>query len=114
MKSQLLLVLTGFLILLSGCEKDMSKFSPSDVLIYSSEFACGNTSIRLAEYEAKQIPYEFREIWLNIDQDPHPVNWDEMWEKAHSIGVTYITFPLVDVKGTILINPTAEEIIKEL
>ncbi len=114
MKSKLLLVIGCLFFTLISCEKDMSKVNPSDVLIYSSEYACSNTERRLLEYDENQIPYTFKEIWLNSSQDPHPENWGEMWEKAHSIGVTYVTFPLVDVKGTILIDPSAKEIIKEL
>ncbi len=114
MKTKLLLVIVCFIITLTSCEKDVSNGNPNDVLVYGSEFACSNTEWRLLEYEENHIPCVFKEIWLNSSKDPHPVNWGEMWEKAHSIGVTYVTFPLVDVKGTILINPSAQERIKEL
>ncbi len=98
----------------TSCKKDFINGNPNDVLVYSSQWACSNTQYRLNEYNEHQIPYTFKEIWINSKQEPDSVNFYEMWVKAHSIGVNYITFPLVDVKGTILIDPSAEEIIKEL
>jgi len=108
------LILVLFSITLISCKKDKSNNNPNDVLVYSSQWACSNTQRRLTEYDENNVKYIFKEIWKSSNQEPDSVNYGEMWAKAHSIGVTDITFPLVDVKGTILIDPSADEILKEL
>lgn len=108
-----ILIVYVFMICLS-CKKENIKVSPGDVLVYSSQWACDNTLMRLEQYNAIKLPYTFKEIWKNSSEVPDSINYYEMWNKAHSIGVNYIKFPLVDVKGIILINPSAEDILKNL
>lgn len=110
----LVVILSIFSIAIFGCKKATENKDPNNVLVYSSQWACSNTQTRLDEYAAHNIQYTFKEIWKNYLQEPDSVNYNEMWAKAHSIGVNNITFPLVDVKGTILINPSGEDILDAL
>lgn len=114
MKTFIVILTLFFLTTLLSCKKENVKVNPNDVLVYSSQWACSNTQNRLDQYNAIKLPYTFKEIWKNYSQEPDSVNFYEMWDKAHSIGVNDITFPLVDVKGVILINPSAEEVLKNL
>ena len=86
----------------------MVNIQESDLLVYGS-MTCPHCVAFITKLESKGIPFTF------YDVEKSDTRWKEMYEKVKSINYQgYVSFPIVDAKGSIFVNPTYEEVMKSL
>jgi glutaredoxin len=75
-----------------------------DIIVYGSE-TCPHCLVLLRKMEEEGIPHQFKEV------DNSDVNFREMYEKIKKINYQgYVNYPVVDVKGLVLVAPEFEQI----
>ena len=80
----------------------------SDLLVYGSK-TCPHCVAFMTKLDAKGIVYTFYDVENSDDL------WKEMYQKVQSIDYQgYVSFPIVDAKGKIFVNPKLEEVMESL
>lgn len=93
------------LFLLAFCAVCDDSEAPHTIQVYGTA-ACPYTQDTMAELDARKLEYTFYDV--HEDDEKH----DEMWEKVDEQlpGTKTVSFPVVDVWGTVLMRPAIEEI----
>ena len=80
----------------------------SDLLIYGS-MTCPHCVAFMTKLDAKGIPYTFYDVETSDEM------WKEMYQKVQSINYQgYVSFPIVDARGKVFVNPALDEVLKSL
>lgn len=103
------LVLTGFFLLNTDSGNRVSSLQaeekPADIILYGNE-KCGYCRETRRWLESEGIPYTYRDVEL------YGTYQEEMYRKLSGAGTA--RFPVLDVKGQILIRPSGDDILKAL
>ena len=84
---------------------DEESLSSTSTLVLYGRDSCAPCTVLMDELGNNDVPYTFRDIGEN------PGYHNEMWAKLHKIGVFGGSpLPVVDIQGTILIEPDAEQV----
>jgi len=91
------------------------KFTPKEklhsvvVLIYGSP-ACGHCQRFSSNMQKQGIPFVFYDVTRNEKYN------EEMWQKIWMVkpGLTSVSFPVLDIKGRVLVSPKYEKFVKVL
>jgi glutaredoxin len=75
-----------------------------NIIVYGSN-TCPHCLVIMRKLEEEEIPFLFKDV------DKNDTDFQEMYDKIRKINYQgYVNYPVVDVKGTILVAPGYEQV----
>ncbi len=115
MRSSLFIALLISVVMLSECtsrnhstEQASLTSNPPHLIVYGSR-SCSHCIHFISQMDSAGVKYDFRAV------DKDTAMFHEMMIKIHKADIKgYISYPVVDVNGTILVHPPIGELMKYL